>query len=104
MEQQAAAGKNESHSITEQPANTAKLITTATISVEEQRDELLELTRAVYQASRTDEKGECWTIRAFLEQRNVYDGSLSGGRRLIEEACRVTLDWIGDPLGGTPER
>lgn len=57
-------------------------------------DELTELVRAIHRATRDDEISECWTIRAFLEQRGVYDGNLTGSRRLVAEACRLVLDTL----------
>lgn len=56
--------------------------------------ELKELVRAILQSTRDDEKSEQWTIRRFLEHRGVYDGNISGSRRLVALACQNALDWL----------
>lgn len=64
------------------------------------REELLELVRAILKSTREDALGEQWTIRAFLEQRGVYTGNMQGSRRLVAEACEHVLERRSPP----PER
>lgn len=47
--------------------------------------------RVIYQAVRGDEKGEYWTLRKYLDTRDVFHGDLSDGDRLVEAVCRVAL-------------
>jgi hypothetical protein len=47
--------------------------------------------KAIYTAARGDEKSECWTIRTWLDQRNVFNDDLGSAERLIEAACAFAL-------------
>lgn len=49
---------------------------------------------AILQAARTDEKGEWWTARKYLNDRRIYNGDISSLERLIEAICSPLL-----PLG-----
>ena len=46
---------------------------------------------AIYTMCRTDEKGEYWTIRNYLNEHNLYNENLSTPERLIEEVCKLIL-------------
>lgn len=46
---------------------------------------------AIYQAARTDHKGEWWTAREYLNKRGVYNDDLSTLPRLIEAICSPLL-------------
>lgn len=59
--------------------------------VEAARAALEELVQAILASVREDEKGEQWTIRAFLDKRGVYHENMSGSRRLVVEACKSVL-------------
>jgi hypothetical protein len=45
----------------------------------------------IYTMCRTDEKGEYWAIRKFLNDHDIYNENLSTPERLIEEVCKLVL-------------
>lgn len=47
--------------------------------------------QVIYTTARTDEHGECWTIRKFLNEHDVYNENLQSHDRLIEEVCKLIL-------------
>ena len=51
-----------------------------------------EALRAILQSVRGDEKGEYWTIRAFLDKHGVFNGDIQSGKRLVEKACELALE------------
>jgi hypothetical protein len=53
--------------------------------------ELRSALQAIHTTARGDEKGECWTIRRWLDARDVFNGDISGETRLIEEVCKYLL-------------
>jgi hypothetical protein len=42
---------------------------------------------AILQAARTDEKGEWWTARKYLDDRHIFNDDISSLERLIEAIC-----------------
>ena len=52
---------------------------------------LREALTAIQATARGDEKGECWTIRAYLDKHDVFNDDLQSETRLIEEACKFAL-------------
>jgi hypothetical protein len=42
---------------------------------------------AILQAARTDEKGEWWTARKYLDDRRIFNDDISSLERLIEIIC-----------------
>jgi hypothetical protein len=46
---------------------------------------------AIHQTARDDEKGECWTLRRWLDERGVFNDDITGPRRLIAAACAFAL-------------
>lgn len=51
--------------------------------------ELLSALEAIYTAVRGDEKSECWTIRKWLDERDIFNDDIQGTERLIEMTCRA---------------
>jgi hypothetical protein len=47
--------------------------------------------KAILKAVRGDEKGECWTIRKWLDKRDIFNDDIQGPQRLTEEACKYLL-------------
>lgn len=43
--------------------------------------------RVIHTAVRGDEKSECWTIRKWLDERDVFNDDLGSVERLIEAVC-----------------
>ena len=54
-------------------------------------EEQTELLHAIYTSVRGDEKGECWTIRAYLDKHGIFHDDIQNETRLIEEACKHAL-------------
>jgi len=46
---------------------------------------------AILQAARTDEKGEWWTARKYLNDRRIFNDDISSLERLIEAICGPLL-------------
>lgn len=46
---------------------------------------------AILAAARGDEKSECWTIRRYLDERDVFNEDIQSETRLIEEAAKYIL-------------
>jgi hypothetical protein len=46
---------------------------------------------AIYAGARGDEHGEYWTLRKWLDDRDIYNGDISSGKRLTEEVCKAAL-------------
>lgn len=57
--------------------------------------DLMRALQVIYATARTDEKGEYWTIRKYLDDYGVYHGNLSSLERLIEEVCKLVFHKIG---------
>lgn len=47
--------------------------------------------RAILTAVRGDEKSECWTLRKWLDDHDVFNDDIQGRIRLIELACKLAL-------------
>ncbi len=59
------------------------------------RAELLtEALRVIHTTVRGDEKSECWTIRKWLDERNLFHGDIQGTRRLVETVCEWALQGV----------
>lgn len=52
---------------------------------------------AIYQAARTDAKGEWWTARKYLDERGVFNDDLGSLERLIETIAAPLLEAPDDP-------
>jgi len=60
-------------------------------AAEAERDKLRAAVTAIYTAVRDDEKGECWTIRRYLDERDIFNDDIQGSDRLVELACEHVL-------------
>lgn len=49
--------------------------------------ELLSALAVIQMAVRGDEKSECWTIRKWLNDRDIFNDDLQSSDRLIEAVC-----------------
>ena len=59
-----------------------------------------EALQAILRSIRGDEKGEYWTIRAFLDKHGMFNGDIQSGKRLVEKACELALEAErGTPTG-----
>jgi hypothetical protein len=47
--------------------------------------------QAIYTTARGDEKGECWTLRRWLDAHGLFNDDIQSPLRLIEEACKALL-------------
>lgn len=47
--------------------------------------------RVIQQAMRGDEQAQCWTIRKWLDERDIFNGDIQGRDRLVYEACKAAL-------------
>ncbi len=47
--------------------------------------------KVIYTTARGDEKSECWTIRKWLDERNIFNDDNAGAERLIAEVCKAAL-------------
>jgi hypothetical protein len=60
--------------------------------------DLLAALKAIEQSTREDERGEQWTIRAFLNNHGVFNGDISSSRRLVAEACKLAIAKADPPV------
>jgi hypothetical protein len=67
----------------------AMLIFAASLKRREER--LREALTAIEQSTREDERGEHWTIRAYLDKHGIFHDNIGTSRRLVVEACKVGL-------------
>ena len=56
-----------------------------------ERDQLRAAVTTILTAVRDDEKGECWTIRRYLDERDIFNDDIQGSDRLVELACAHVL-------------
>jgi hypothetical protein len=61
--------------------------------------DLREVLSVILTAVRGDEKGECWTIRKWLDDRDIFNDDLQGSDRLIEEVCKAAIQDASTPSG-----
>lgn len=52
---------------------------------------LREALETIYTTMRGDEKSECWTIRKWLDDRDIFNDDIEGPNRLVEELCKALL-------------
>jgi len=62
-----------------------------------ERDRLRAAVTAIHTAVRDDEKGECWTIRRYLDERDIFNDDIQGSDRLVELACEHVLKAATQP-------
>ena len=48
--------------------------------------------KAIFTATRGDEKSQHWALRKFLDAHGIYNDDLNCSERLIAEACKVALN------------
>jgi len=60
-------------------------------SLVSREERLREALTAIEQSTREDERGEHWTIRAYLDKHGIFHGDIGTSRRLVVEACKVGL-------------
>lgn len=53
--------------------------------------ELTSALKAIHLAARGDAKGECWTIRKWMDARGMFNDDINGNVRLIEEAANYAV-------------
>lgn len=45
----------------------------------------------IHKTVRGDEKSECWTIRAYMDQQGLFNGDIGSSYRLVELVCSHAL-------------
>lgn len=72
---------------------------TALAALRERVTELESGLAVILKAVRGDEKSECWTIRGWLDLRDVFNDDMESAPRLVEAVCNALLP---DPRASTP--
>jgi hypothetical protein len=58
-------------------------------TVEQERETMQTALKVIHTAARGDEKRQCWAIRKWLDDRDIFNGDIQGADRLIEEVCNA---------------
>lgn len=73
----------------------AKDISDTCIAAAARIEELTEALQVIHTAMRGDEKGEFWTLRAWLDKRGIFNDDLGVTERLVDAVCMGALSGIG---------
>ena len=72
----------------------AKDISDTCIAAAKRIENLTEALRVIQQAVRGDEKEEWWSLRAWLDERGIFNDDLGKSERLIESVCMGALSGL----------